>query len=92
MAKELIDGSDYYFSHYSGAVKPTIGILGLLKSEDRNHLLKRITNIMVLMVDVTMDGIELAINFIILIIMVELKMILLSSKDKTTSLIIMENW
>ena len=47
---------------------------------------------MVLMVDVTMDGIELAINFIILIILVELKMVLLSSKDKTTSLIIMENW
>ena len=36
----------------------------LLEDEGWTHLLKRITNIMVLMVDVTMDGIELAINFI----------------------------
>ncbi len=90
--ERIIDGFHYYFSHYSGAVKPTIGILGLLKSEDGNHLQKRITSIMVLMVDVTMDGIELAINFIILIILVELKMLLLPSKDKNTSLTIMENW
>ncbi len=66
--RKNLDGFHYYFSHYSGAVKPTIGILGLLKSEDGNHL-KTYNVHYGSDEDVTMDGIELAINFIILIIL-----------------------
>lgn len=90
--ERIIDGFHYYFSHYSGAVKTNYWDTWTVEIRRWEPFEKRITSIMVLMVDVTMDGIELAINFIILIILVELKMLLLPSKDKTTSLIIMENW
>lgn len=90
--ERIIDGFHYYFSHYSGAVKTNYWHTWSIEIRRWEPFAKRITSIMVLMVDVTMDGIELAINFIILIILVELKMLLLPSKDKTTSLIIMENW